>query len=88
MEQATAGSKTFRRRIAGMAAAAALLPCMALGEEEPIKVGVLHSSSGTKAISETTLKEVMLMLIMDRGRVVAGARGELDEAEVRRYLTV
>ncbi|HUF55546.1 MAG TPA: urea ABC transporter substrate-binding protein [Thermohalobaculum sp.] len=32
-------------------------------EEEPIKVGVLHSLSGTMAISETTLKDVMLMLI-------------------------
>ncbi|MEM1129879.1 MAG: urea ABC transporter substrate-binding protein [Pseudomonadota bacterium] len=32
-------------------------------EGEPIKVGVLHSLSGTMAISETTLKDVMLMLI-------------------------
>ena len=31
--------------------------------EETIKVGVLHSLSGTMAISETTLKDVMLMLI-------------------------
>jgi urea transport system substrate-binding protein len=30
---------------------------------EPIKVGVLHSLSGTMAISETTLKDTMLMLI-------------------------
>jgi urea transport system substrate-binding protein len=29
----------------------------------PIKVGILHSLSGTMAISETTLKDVMLMLI-------------------------
>ncbi|WP_296422868.1 urea ABC transporter substrate-binding protein [Yoonia sp.] len=29
----------------------------------PIKVGVLHSLSGSMAISETTLKDVMLMLI-------------------------
>jgi len=28
-----------------------------------IKVGVLHSLSGTMAISETTLKDTMLMLI-------------------------
>ena len=33
---------------------------------EPIKVGVLHSLSGTMAISETTLKDVMLMLIEDQ----------------------
>jgi len=30
---------------------------------EPIRVGVLHSLSGSMAISETTLKDVMLMLI-------------------------
>ena len=29
----------------------------------PIKIGILHSLSGTMAISETTLKDVMLMLI-------------------------
>ncbi|WAJ30185.1 urea ABC transporter substrate-binding protein [Antarcticirhabdus aurantiaca] len=33
---------------------------------EPIKVGVLHSLSGTMAISETTLKDVMLMLIEEQ----------------------
>ncbi len=31
--------------------------------ECPIKVGVLHSISGTMAISETTLKDTMLMLV-------------------------
>ena len=31
--------------------------------QNTIKVGVLHSLSGTMAISETTLKDVMLMLI-------------------------
>jgi len=32
-------------------------------DEGPIKVGILHSLSGTMAISETTLKDVMLMMI-------------------------
>jgi urea transport system substrate-binding protein len=36
---------------------------MAAGDTAPIKVGILHSLSGTMAISETTLKDVMLMLI-------------------------
>lgn len=31
--------------------------------EDPIKVGILHSLSGTMAISESTLKDTMLMLI-------------------------
>ena len=33
---------------------------------EEIKVGVLHSLSGTMAISETTLKDTMLMLIEEQ----------------------
>ncbi|MCE2563138.1 urea ABC transporter substrate-binding protein [Komagataeibacter sp. FNDCF1] len=35
---------------------------------EPIRVGILHSLSGTMAISETTLKDVMLMLIAEQNR--------------------
>ncbi|MCO7218060.1 MULTISPECIES: urea ABC transporter substrate-binding protein [unclassified Halomonas] len=35
----------------------------ALAQEDPIKVGILHSLSGTMAISESTLKDTMLMLI-------------------------
>ena len=35
----------------------------ALAAEDPIKVGILHSLSGTMAISETALKDTMLMLI-------------------------
>lgn len=33
---------------------------------DPIKIGVLHSLSGSMAISETTLKDVMLMLIAEQ----------------------
>src|SRR3954471_17089670 len=33
-----------------------------------IKIGVLHSLSGTMAISETTLKDVMLMLIAEQNK--------------------
>ena len=46
--------------IASLAAAA---PALAQEADCPIKVGVLHSLSGTMAISETTLKDTMLMLI-------------------------
>ena len=44
---------------------ATLLGSAALAQDsaEPIKIGVLHSLSGTMAISETTLKDAMLMLI-------------------------
>ena len=36
--------------------------------QETIKVGILHSLSGTMAISETTLKDVMLMLIEEQNK--------------------
>ena len=35
---------------------------------ETIKVGVLHSLSGTMAISETTLKATMLMLVEEQNK--------------------
>ena len=35
---------------------------------ETIKVGVLHSLSGTMAISETTLKDTMLMMIEEQNK--------------------
>ena len=35
---------------------------------DTIKVGVLHSLSGTMAISETTLKDTMLMLIEEQNK--------------------
>ena len=43
--------------------AATALAVPAFAQDCPIKVGVLHSLSGTMAISETTLKDTMLMLI-------------------------
>ena len=48
---------------------------------DPIKVGVLHSLSGTMAISETTLKDTMLMLI-DQQNAAGGVLGCQIEAVV------
>ncbi|MEP2919307.1 MAG: urea ABC transporter substrate-binding protein [Sulfitobacter sp.] len=48
---------------------------------EPVKVGVLHSLSGTMAISETTLKDTMLMLI-DKQNKAGGVLGCQIEAVV------
>ena len=47
----------------------------------PIKVGVLHSLSGTMAISETTLKDTMLLLI-DQQNAKGGVLGCQLEAVV------
>ena len=49
--------------------------------EETIKVGVLHSLSGTMAISETTLKDTMLMLIDEQNKK-GGVLGKKLEAVV------
>ncbi|MEO0939110.1 MAG: urea ABC transporter substrate-binding protein [Pseudomonadota bacterium] len=46
-----------------LAAAALLISGSAALADCPVKVGVLHSLSGTMAISETTLKDTMEMLI-------------------------
>ena len=48
---------------------------------ETIKVGILHSLSGTMAISETTLKDVMLMLIDEQNKK-GGLLGKKLEAVV------
>ena len=48
---------------------------------DTIKVGVLHSLSGTMAISETTLKDVMLMLIEEQNKK-GGLLGKKLEAVV------
>ena len=51
--------------IGGMLAAGMVFSTTA-SAEETIKVGILHSLSGTMAISETTLKDTMLMLIEEQ----------------------
>ncbi len=53
----------------------------ALSAEDTIKVGVLHSLSGTMAISETTLKDTVLMMI-DEQNAKGGVLGKQLEAVV------
>ena len=63
---------TRRRLLLGAAAAGATLavrPAFAAAAAgDTIKIGILHSLSGTMAISETTLKDVMLMLIAEQNK--------------------
>jgi len=49
--------------------------------QETIKVGILHSLSGTMAISETTLKDTMLMLIEEQN-AAGGLLGKMLEPVV------
>ncbi len=64
---ATSGLRAFTQ------AARAATPAASAGSTSPdasapIKLGILHSLSGTMAISETTLKDVMLMLIAEQNK--------------------
>ncbi|WP_041523708.1 urea ABC transporter substrate-binding protein [Gilvimarinus agarilyticus] len=52
----------------GLACGMGLSAVTTQAEEDTIKVGVLHSLSGTMAISETTLKDTMLMLIEEQNK--------------------
>ncbi|MBY5621764.1 urea ABC transporter substrate-binding protein [Rhizobium leguminosarum] len=53
----------------------------AVAADDTIKVGILHSLSGTMAISETTLKDAMLMLIDEQNKK-GGLLGKKLEAVV------
>ena len=75
---------TFRSQmLAALFASALTIPSLsgALAEEDTIKVGILHSLSGTMAISETTLKDAMLMLIEEQNKK-GGLLGKKLEAVV------
>ena len=61
--------------------AAVVLGAPAAQAQDTIKIGVLHSLSGTMAISETTLKDVMLMLVDDQNKK-GGVLGKKIEAVV------
>jgi urea transport system substrate-binding protein len=54
---------------------------MAQAADDTIKVGVLHSLSGTMAISETTLKDTVLMLVDEQNKK-GGLLGKKLEAVV------
>jgi len=61
-------SKTLRTFATAAAVAGWALASTGAMAADTIKVGILHSLSGTMAISETTLKDVMLMLIDEQNK--------------------
>ncbi len=73
------------RSIAGLGLGVAMtmgaIAVPAFAQDETIKVGVLHSLSGTMAISETTLKDTMLFLIDEQNKK-GGLLGKQLEAVV------
>ena len=70
-------------RMAGFVMAGLMTSTMIGGAlaEETIKIGILHSLSGTMAISETTLKDTMLFLIEEQNKK-GGVLGKKLEAVV------
>ena len=70
--------KTLTSAIVLSGATLIALPALAA---ETIKVGVLHSLSGTMAISETTLKDTVLMMVDDQNKK-GGLLGKKLEAIV------
>src|SRR5271169_5711213 len=77
---------SFSRRSILQGTGAVLTSAMTLGSiraraADTIKVGVLHSLSGTMAISETTLKDTILMLIEEQNKK-GGLLGKKLEAVV------
>ncbi len=74
--------KISRRSITALAAAACALGFSSLAQAaDTIKVGILHSLSGTMAISETVLKDVALMTI-DEINAKGGVMGKKLEPVV------
>ena len=71
----------FRALVRASVIAASALVGVSAQAADTIKVGILHSLSGTMAISETTLKDTMLMLI-DAQNKKGGLLGKKLEAVV------
>jgi len=67
----------LRLTLAATLALGTAMPAFAQDCADPIKIGVLHSLSGSMAISETTLKDVMLLLIDEQN-----AKGGLLGCEI------
>jgi urea transport system substrate-binding protein len=73
--------RVFLRATGALVGGALAFGVTAARAEDTIKVGILHSLSGTMAISETTLKDVMLMLIDEQNKK-GGLLGKKLEAVV------
>jgi urea transport system substrate-binding protein len=71
----------MKQTFARTAAAAIMAASTTAWAADTIKVGVLHSLSGTMAISETTLKDTVLMLIDEQNKK-GGVLGKKLEAVV------
>jgi len=71
----------LKRFLPALAATAVVMGASAAQAADTIKVGVLHSLSGTMAISETTLKDTVLMMVEEQNKK-GGLLGKKLEAVV------
>ncbi len=71
----------FKQLVAATVAAISLVAGTLVQAADTIKVGVLHSLSGTMAISETTLKDTVVMLVEEQNKK-GGLLGKKLEAVV------
>jgi urea transport system substrate-binding protein len=75
-------TNTLKRLLPALAATTAIMGTSgAVQAADTIKVGVLHSLSGTMAISETTLKDTILMMVAEQNKK-GGLLGKKLEAVV------
>jgi len=81
MKNITMKNMKMTRRLAVLGAAVAMTLGATAQAADTIKIGVLHSLSGTMAISETTLKDTVLMLIDEQNKK-GGLLGKQLEAVV------
>ena len=77
----TVNKSKFSHLAAIVALTLGMVSFSAIAAEDSIKVGVLHSLSGTMAISETTLKDTILMMIEEQNKQ-GGLLGKQLEAVV------
>jgi urea transport system substrate-binding protein len=77
----TTGKTLTRALSVTLTVLAATLGCAAAQAADTIKIGVMHSLSGTMAISETTLKDTILMMIDEQNKK-GGVLGKKLEAVV------
>src|SRR5262245_29248344 len=80
-ESAPAAATSAAPAAASAVAAAPAAATPKASDTGPIKVGILHSLSGTMAISETSLKDVALMTI-DQINAAGGVKGRKLEPVV------
>ena len=73
--------QTFKKLLSLVSVGAVALTAASLRADDTVKVGVLHSLSGTMAISETSLRDILLFTF-DEINASGGVLGKMIEPVV------